>query len=287
MERNVKILLAWFEARDAVSALLGFRLPDERDDICSLIARYEAQRAAVEARPPFEAGANTVDPLPERIAERGAELVALFGGNSAKPGRYGLQAGIVDLTSLISVQKAVALDEIQGRVAAASADNWETLADLCLAGPQIDSGDVKGAFDKDGKGVTLSSANPNMRVGAVQTVNSSDQAGYQVMGFAISFGTRHLHVVEHRGRLFLKDGYHRAYGLLSHGITRVPCLFERAETFQAVHSGGTTLIAPEHLLGDHPPRVADLLDPDVSATATQQYYRKVIRIRAEEFVINV
>jgi hypothetical protein len=101
------------------------------------------------------------------------------------------------------------------------------------------------------------------------------------------FGTGHVHVVEYKGRHFLKDGYHRCYGLLARGITRVPAIYERARSFADVHSGGTTFVSQEYLLGTHPPMLTDFHCPAVSATVSQQAFRKVVRIRAEEFVVNV
>jgi len=229
----------------------------------------------------------TLGAVPPSIAARGEALLQSL--QAASPGKAAreLKIGIVDLRQLVSVQRAIALDDIGSRVAQASPDHWESLADLCWASPDADAEDLKGAFDKDGKGVTISSANPNLRVAPVQNLVTPGPAGGRFLGFQVVFGTRHLHVAEYRERLFLKDGYHRAYGLLARGITHVPCVYEKVEHFQAVHGGGVTLIAPEHILGDRPPRVIDFLDDQVSTTVEQQFFRKVIRIRAEEFVVNV
>ena len=94
-----------------------------------------------------------------------------------------------------------------------------------------------------------------------------------------------MHIAEYKGRYFLKDGYHRAYGLLKRGITRAPVLLQRGRTFNDVHSGSSSSVSHEHLFGAHPPMLTDFLDPTVSVVVEQQVFRKVVRIHAEEFVI--
>ena len=131
MHRHVRVLLAWFERREAISALLGFRLPDEGDDKDAVGARYDAARAAMLARPPYNEDAPLLEPLPAEIEQHAQAILEPMRASVRReqPPRE-LDAGIIDLSRLISFQKAVALDQIQGRVAAASQDDWQALADL-------------------------------------------------------------------------------------------------------------------------------------------------------------
>jgi len=288
MQRRVRILLAWFERREAVTALLGFRMPEKGDDVDAVDARYDATRAALLARRPFTDDLPPLEPLPAAIAEHARMVLEpmRLATRDERPWRE-LDAGIIDLMRLISFQKAVALDDIENRFADVSQDDWHSLANLCLPLARGEE-DLRGTFDKDGKGLTFTSFNPNLRISPIQRVGSTGgpDSG-QIVGFQILFGTPHVHVVAYKNRVFLKDGYHRAFGLLARGITRVPCIFERARSFQDVHSGAAGFITQEYVLGTHPPLVRDFNDPAVSATVEQQSFRKVIRIRAEEFVIHV
>lgn len=288
MRRQVQVLLAWLERADAVSALLGFRMPAPGEDVSLHVATHESQRQALLARPAFDGPPPEVEPLPPEIVDRGEAVLRTLRATNLPPGitdgRF--SAGIVDLTRLLSFQKAVALEHISQRVDAATPDDWPALADICLP-PASAEEDLSGTFDKDGRGVTITSLNPNLRVSAVRTVTAADEAGSRVIGFTLLFGTPHVHVAEYKGRYFLKDGYHRCYGLLARGITRAPVILERARSFLDVHGGGSTLVPQEYLLGTHPPRLTDFHDPAVSATVSQQALRKAIRIRAEEFVVNV
>lgn len=287
MRRPVQVLLAWLDRMEAISALLGFRLPAEGEDVSVHATTYEAQRAALLARPAFVPAPLAIDPLPASIAERGeATLRTLRPAIETRDVATRLSAGIVDLSRLLSFQKAVNLEHITQRVAAAAPDDWDALAELCLPAAAPDE-ELSGTFDRDGHGVTITSLNPNLRVSPVRTVTAPDGTASRVIGFTLMFGTPHVHVVEYSGRWFLKDGYHRCYGLLARGITRVPAIVERARSFADVHGGGATLISQEYLLGAHPPVLGDFHDPALSATVSQQVLRKVVRIRAEEFVVNV
>jgi hypothetical protein len=55
--------------------------------------------------------------------------------------------------------------------------------------------------------------------------------GPPIFGFAVALNPSYMQVVHYRGRYFLRDGYHRAYGLLSRGITVVPAFVRETTTF--------------------------------------------------------
>jgi hypothetical protein len=286
VKRQIQVLLAWFEPRDAVSALLGFRLPAQGEDISMHAAAFQQKLQALNARDSYADLPMTPGELPLSLAKRGdAILRSMLGiANDSHAGRFSVAT--VDLTRLISFQKAITLENEPARFEKIAPGDWEALFELCLPQDRVEE-DLLGTFDKDGKGVTITSTNPNLRIGPVQSVDLPGATGVKLLGFAVIFGTPHMHVVEYKGRYFLKDGYHRSFALLSRGITQVPVVLERGRSFADVHAGNSSFIAPEHLLGDHPPMVTDFLDPAVSATVWQRAFRKVIRIRAEDFVINL
>jgi hypothetical protein len=152
---------------------------------------------------------------------------------------------------------------------------------LCL--PDADqTKEISGTLDNDGKGVSIASANPNLRImGARQaTIN-----GEPFFGFAIGFGLPFVQFVEYQGRWFLRDGYHRSYGLLRRGVRHIPCLFIRARDAQ--QSGGTAphFFRGEILFGRRPPFLKDFLSDDVAVDAQRSVTGKVVRITAQEFNI--
>ncbi len=285
MTRQVRVLLAWMERSEAISALLGFRVPAEGEDLSAQALAHEAARGARAAREPVVAAGAGADPLPPVIAERGNQLLAELAATRHSNGVAGLRTAIVDLRNVLSIQRVVALDGLAHRVARAAPDDWNALADICLPVKSGDDDVLQGTFDKDGRGITITSPNPNLRVSAIS--NAVLAGGVKMLGFQVLFGTRHVHVAEYENRYFLTDGYHRAYGLLERGIMRVPCVLHHARSFGDVHAGDASMIPAEDCLGPRPAALLDFFDPSVSATIEQPVLRKTVRIRADEFAVNV
>lgn len=282
MNRPVRILLPWLEPREAVSALLGFRMPEKGEDVAPQLSLYAEKRANVEARPPFVAAPPDLAPLPPEHRQRGDEFLASIGAHGT-----GTRVGIIDLECVLSFQKVVALDQIDERLSGVTAEDWPALLDLCIPTSRPDE-PLSGTYDRDGKGLTITSLNPNLRVSAVQQVNRRmNGVDEQLIGFTVTFGTNWVNVVEYRGRAFLKDGYHRCYGLLGRGIRRVPCAYTVATSFNDVHGPASSHISQEHLLGPHPPFVTDFHDDSISVPGEQRAFRKVVRIHAEELVVHI
>jgi hypothetical protein len=288
VRRNVQVLLAWFERNEAITALLGFRAPEKGEDVSAHAAAYESSRAAMLSRAAYDPeSALAPAPLPATIEKRFDAVIRSLQSDTDLNGAGGrLEAGVIDLRRVICFQKAVAIDEA-GRRAAPAQEDWESLADLSLLPEHAAEQELKGTFDSDGRGVTLVSENPNLRVSPIRTVAAFDEARARVIGFTLEYGNTHIHVVEYLGRYFLKDGYHRCYGLLAGGATHAPVIVERGRSFADVHGGSAEFIAQEQLLGARPPLLPDFFDPAVSATVSQEAFRKAVRIRAETFVVKV
>lgn len=280
--RQTRILLPWFERMEAVAALFGFRVPTPGDDVQSAEMLYDAQLEALRARAPFEESSAVAGPLPPEIAEDGQRAVAVYEAALSESARGTLDSAVIDLTRVLCIQKFVWLgDALASDV---TANDWRALAALCLPLHQPENGDFDGVFDPDGRGLTLSSLNPNLRAGPMQNVKMTVASGDRVIGFPIVFGLPFVHVIAFENRFFLKDGYHRTHALLAQGITHVPAVIETAHTFAQVNAASA--MPPESLFGPHPARLTDFFDPSVSVTVDRQAFRKIVRIRAEEFVVN-
>jgi len=196
---------------------------------------------------------------------------------------------IVDLSLVQSFQKIVVVDDMNERIEGIN-DSLDTLLPLCI--PDGATAPPAGAFtDLDGKGFTVSALNPNLRVAGGQLAEAqvSPAPGMpavrmQAITFLINMGASYLQVVRYQGRSFVRDGYHRAAALIRHGITAAPCIFIEAKSFEQVGCPPGSL-PYEILLGDRPPMLSDFWDELVSKEVTQLAVRKVVRVRAEEFVV--
>ncbi len=195
---------------------------------------------------------------------------------------------MVDLRKTLSFQKVISVEGLDERLANIS--DADSLLDLCL--PQQQAMRALGAFtDADGKGFTVSSVNPNLRIAAGQLSDAlvSPTPGLppvkmQAITLLVFMGMSYLQVVQYRDRSFIRDGYHRAAGLLQRGIFVAPCIFIEAQSFEQIGSpvGSFTY---ETLFGDRPPTLGDFWDDEVARTIQQVAVRKVIRVRGEEFVV--
>jgi hypothetical protein len=109
----------------------------------------------------------------------------------------------------------------------------------------------------------------------------------KLFGFGVAIRPSFVQVVEYRGRLFLRDGYHRTAGLLKRGIHRVPAVVVRAKSFLQVCVNSSGLLPEELVMGERPLQLQDFHDDDVSITVLQRAHRKIVRITAEEYTVDV
>jgi hypothetical protein len=106
----------------------------------------------------------------------------------------------------------------------------------------------------------------------------------QAFTFFVSMGASYVQVARYQGRSFLRDGYHRAVGLLRAGVTQVPAVVIDAPSYQYIASA-PGLFDHEVAFGEHAPKLSDFWDDTVSADVLQPTVRKILRMRAEEFVV--
>ena len=282
-QRSARVLLGWLPPNDAVNQLLG-RNPTPQDDLTAVNQLLARTRAAVLARPATVIG----DPV---IAGDRSLLDQVAGRPEVRAAFADIPWRIewIDLTRVLSVQKTITTDGLNLRVAEATADP-AALIELCL--PAAQPVPPLGAFgEPDGHGFALSSLNPNLRVVgsnvAEALVSASPQVPpqkVQAFTFFVSIGASYVQVARYQGRSFLRDGYHRTAGLLRAGISQVPAVVIDAPSFQFI-APAPGMFDHDVAFSDRVPGLADFWDDTVSADAPQPAVRKVVRIRADEFVV--
>jgi hypothetical protein len=103
----------------------------------------------------------------------------------------------------------------------------------------------------------------------------------RIFGFAVAVSFSFMQVASLNGRLLLRDGYHRAYGLLRRGITHAPVFtkaFERIEDMRLPQG----MLPQDAYLGSCPPTLADYLNDDVSAPGATLITQRIVIIQALE-----
>jgi hypothetical protein len=138
----------------------------------------------------------------------------------------------------------------------------------------------------DGPGenqITLSAQDVNLRV--VGQLRADAPLG-PAFGFVIGGGLPWIQVVAFGGRHVLRDGYHRAVGLLRSGIYEVPVA--RVEGATPADIGIQPGFFPiEAVLGAQPPLLTDFLDDRLSQVGPTVRQMKVVRITAEQFLLPI
>jgi hypothetical protein len=284
MIREGRALLGYMLREEALATLAG---PSPQDSDSDREQIWQRVKRAAEARPeprfasPLVKPPTSVQPTLEAIAER-PDLKETFA-----PHKW--TVGFADLrTPVLSYQRLVVTDGAEDRVASADESKPATLVELCLPEPQ--EVQLLGGFDPAQNAYTASALNPNLRVGGFATLEGQNAPGavrVKFVGFGLSFGSTAVQLVEYRNRWMIRDGYHRVYGLLKRGIHMLPCIVIEARNFEETGAGRPGFFGYELIYGDRPPLVSDFTSDELSASVPVQAVRKIVRVKAEEFVVPV
>jgi len=237
------------------------------------------QRAqqAVAARP---AGIEQDALITSVPAELAGHVQALEASPAAKPMHdEGWKVALVDLTRVCAFQPAIVSDQAIARVQAAGKNDLASVAAITLPLTQGDQLPVQ--YDPIHHVWTVTSANPNLRIaGNVGPLPVSP--GGVALGFAVLAGPSFMQVGRYNGRHFLRDGYHRAFGLLSQGITIAPAFVRDIARFEELVPDPRAMLPQDSYQGQRPPVLTDYLDDAVSAAVQLPAIHKMIVIQGLE-----
>jgi hypothetical protein len=221
------------------------------------------------------------------LSEPGPELAEHIGALVAQPDYQpfvaeGWTVKIADLSKVIALQPMVFWDHARERTQSAVAGDMPGLARITLPirlGPEP----LPIQFDPARNTWMITSRNPNLRIVGQFSGPVDVGGGHQVTGcgFVVTISPSFVQVVRHRGRLLLRDGYHRTLGLLAQGITQVPVLFREFGQFEPLGLGAGMLPEASYL-GERPPFLADYLADAVSAEINLPASQKMLVIQGIE-----
>ena len=147
---------------------------------------------------------------------------------------------------------------------------------------------MEASFEMNEQGYTIITSSPNL---TYVPKPIPVQAGAQFLpapAFVPQFNLGFLNVAHYQGRYFIRDGYHRAVGLLHNNAEPqiiIPCILIEAQTLNQT-GWRPGMIAEAVLLSDHPPYISDFWDEEVSRELLQRAKRRVFRIRLDLFEID-
>jgi hypothetical protein len=246
-----------------------------------VVARAARAIAAVAARRPGPMAVPVIVDPPPALSGYIAELQAQPFFRSFKA--EGWQVRMADLRYIRALQPVVHADHATGRQRDAR-DDSVSLARITL--PQTSPKEVLAtARTADGRGWILTCPNPQLRIRGPNSADRDDNGcRTKVFGIETELANSLVQVARWRGIYVLRDGYHRAYGLLSRGVSRIPVLYNEFPDHQPPLAA-PGLFAPAVYCGDRAPLLSDYLDDEVSAPIEVRRTQKtfIIQVQVTEF----
>ncbi len=276
--RPARALIGWMKEGEA-QLMLAERVTDNAQSKLHA-ERASAARQAVAARTPF---ADDQQTLEEPGGELKSHVAALTSHNDFKPFESeGWSVKIADLGRVIALQPMVFWDHAQERTSSASADKMSDLANITIP-IRSATETLPLQFDPARNTWLISSRNPNLKIAGQFNGPVDIGAGQKLTacGFLVTVMPSFVQVVRYRGRLLLRDGYHRSLGLIARGITRVPVLFREFGEFEPLGLG-VGMLADAAYLGQRPPLLADYLSEAVAAEVNLPATQKMIVVQGME-----
>lgn len=264
--RPARALIGWFDPGQVDLLFAGADL-----------ARYQGiaanARVAVARRQVDASQQGVLSPLPASVQKYADDW------KNAAPGGLPADARIemVDLRKVFAAQPFVFTNNARERVGALANSDLEGIARLTL--PPIQSIPVQGQYDFVAHAYIFASPDPNLRILGNW---AGEVAGHSVFGFLVGTTTSLMNIGCFRGRVFLRDGYHRAYGLIASGIHHAPALVQDFASFEQLGLP-QGMLPQDAYLGDRPPRLPDYLDDAVATSADRPATQKLVVIQGTEF----
>jgi hypothetical protein len=272
LRREGRALIGWMTSEQGAIALAGGHQARAQD--AGLLDRVKAARAAVASR---EAGADQDGivndhhvALPNIVQRLQAQE------NTQAFWNEGWSVAVVNLARVCSLQQAVASERARERVREVDPDDLSAIAGVTL--PQASTTQLPAQFDEVRKVWIISAANPNLRI--TGQFGGELQPGTIGFGFTVGVLPSFLQVARHHGRYVLRDGYHRAFGLLARGITEAPAFVRDFGVGQLGISEG--LFPTDVYLSERPPFLSDFLEDDVSADVAVPAVQKMVVVHGLE-----
>ena len=205
------------------------------------------------------------------------------------------QLGVVELERLIVCQPYVSLDRVRRIQEELPAPlTPENIFELCIPFEQK-CPPVRQHKQGSNSWVFMS---PAHAIRVVETLMTDVPSDYQsrggptlgLCGAVIGFPSQYINVIQAGSRLILNNGTHRALALLQKGVTRVPCVVQRAGTLDellVVAMPEVIQNAAHFLQVPRPPLLRDFLDPKISRHLPVPRTQKCLKVTIETELVEI
>jgi len=267
-----KVLLGWLTKEEGSLWLAG---RDPSKITPEMTAKVELCRQIVSQRVEIMNSENPFSEPPHELSEFISEFWKQPDTEAFRNENW--EVKIVDLTKVRAAQPNVAFEQAKERTKSVEQGNIISIANVSL--PKAKETLIPISFDSSKNAWVVSSANPNLRICA--NFNAPIGPGITGLGFGIALSNSFLQVAECNGHFILRDGYHRAIGLISNNVTKVPVLTKKFNTYNEMGMP-VGLITHEEIFGARPPFLLDYLNEDVTSIVNTPVYQKTIVIQGLE-----
>jgi hypothetical protein len=164
-----------------------------------------------------------------------------------------------------------------------AAPEIDDILPVCLP---LDVEDIDASVSSSGSTVTIESKSMNLKFSpSLQEITVANPRRKRTIGLQFFPSCPLIQVVRFRGRSYLKNGYHRAYGLGRVGLESVPCIYlEGATSFSQVGLIADRTFQPGVLESEKPPTVGHFVQ-DRAYEVSMYEPRQVMSVTASHKVL--
>ena len=285
-----RALLGWLPPEHA-ETLLDSQADGELSD--AQRARINQALAAVAARPAGVDQDGLISPIPDELANHVTRLEATPAG--ARMRAEGWATAMADLARVVAIAPSVFTDTAIERAAILDPGDLRGIAELTLPARhprpigELSPGDdvlpIHCQYHHRTKTYTITS--PNLNLAVISNFdapgNRAPQPSQMGHGFTVGVPPSFIEVARFQGRYVVRDGHHRAFGLLSRGITRVPVYVRDVATAEDLAPAGT--LPRSAWQGERPPLLRDYHDDLVAESLLLPVPSRTIVIQATELLM--
>lgn len=278
--RPARIPFGWM-SNEAIQATLQAARPGAAVDAADLEGVVSRQVAAAQRKRDATVAIVEGPFVPEVLAH----IATLHASGAADQFfNEGWTVAMVDLTQVTALQPHVFVDRLD-EVKQIARQGLGAVATLTLPLPSEEQLQV--SCDPNAKSWTVVSPSPNLKVVGAHSGPVNPQPGSPpAFGFVAATLPSYLQVAHVGDSYVLRDGYHRAVGLITAGMSIVPGFVRDFDSAGAVLAGLPPGMLPAATwLAPNAPRLPDYLDDAVSATVELPAMRRAIVITAVELTI--
>lgn len=282
--RAARALIGWMTADDArrysTNHSIGKSMTPAQDEHAARARDIVANRSPFCERSDkvlFEAGSELKEYIAQFTAQAEFEIYRKEGWN----------INIADLSKVCALQHRVFWDYSVEQTAGLAGDDPLSLARVTLP-LAIEQRSLAFQIEEQSERWMVASDNPNLQIRGhfSDRVDVGDGRNILALGFLVGVEQSYVQVIRHRGRYLLRDGYHRALGLLASGITHAPVLTREYPHDEPLGFGSGN-VSHQIFLGDRPPLLPDYLDNSVSSEVQLSADRYLISVDVNKICLGI